>query len=1103
MQGKAGCCVGVVAIVVAWLLFSVPSVKAQFSSGIEGIVSDTSSAMIPNAKVTVTNVATGVPRVVTANEAGYFRVTNLAAGAYSINIEAQGFKSQTLKDLVLEVDQIRSVPVTLEVGSMVTRVTVQAAAQVVDTSQSRVSSDLPQTMVQEMPLVGRNIYSLTALTAGITGTGGQKGGQQAVLATDNFSNEPGVGINAAGQRQESNVFLLDGSYVTSEPAGGIVNLSPNPDTVQEVRVTANNFSAEQGRNSGAMIEVFTKYGTNGLHGTLSWFHTNNVLQARTYPWGAIPAYRRNEFNVTVGGPIKKDKTFFFGSFNPLRSSIANRYLDTVETPEFRQYVTQNFPNTIAAQIFQSAPPAAEPTSDIQTVSEYVAANPGFFPAPAIPGELPAIGTASISQTLTRNGWQWSGRLDHNMREGKDRFYGQVFRVGVNQLSPFTRPSFNYVEPLRTLYTKFSHAHIFSPTILNEFAVTYMRVQGSEPGNQLQIPNIDIAGVSGFGTWAPGVYIQNNYEWRDVLNWNRGKHGLKFGAEFRRGHDDMLFADIYNRPSYSFANLLDFAQDKPFSQSGPVIDPKTGGYGGLSTGDRTLYKGFFVQDDWKVRPNLTLNVGLRIDDYGHLGSAKPYVPPIFQFGAGETFVERLASGFADVRSNHKGSLSRVWGLAPRLGFAWSPFGSQKTAVRGGYGVYYDRIPNQGWFNPIVNNPPLVAALSTDIRQGGQVAYALGTTQGTGFPIPAGVSFQFDPRNGILALDPATGQYVQQYVDVGGVDGYIRPPQVQNWMIGVQREILPDLVLEVDYLGSVGHRLYLATNINRFPGDLVEHLGNLTRINPSFSSIDFFRTIGNSASHNVTFGVTKRMSHQWTLRALYTYGKVLDYTSTSGSVSGTSVLDATNIRAQRGPADFDLRQKLAIQSNWTLPNPWKEGFRSKLFGGWELGGIATLQTGPTFTVITSAPFNLATDAEGNLIYPLQNVGGDYNADGFSYDVPDTPAFGNHLSKKSRSDYIAGVLDPSDFPRPALGREGNLGRNTFTGPGFANVDFSIIKNSKIPWWAHEGANFQFRTEFFNLFNRVNLSGVENDLTSSDFGRATNAFTARAVQFGIRIVY
>ena len=394
--------------------------------------------------------------------------------------------------------------------------------------------------------------------------------------------------------------------------GGVVNLSPNPDTVQEVRITAQNFSAEQGRNSGAMVEVFTKYGTNDLHGALSWFHTNNALRARVYPWeGEIPAFRRNEFSASVGGAIKKEKTFFFGSFNPLRSSVAQSYLDTVETPEFRQYVIQNFPDTIAAHIFEVAPPLADPYKDIQTVAEYSAANPGLFSPPAIPADLPAVGTAAISAVLQRNGWQWSGRLDHVIRGGKDRFYGQVYRVGVNELYPNTRPAFTFMQPLRTLYAKFSHTHIFSASMLNEFGATYMRVQGSSPGKNLEIPSIDVGGIAGYGTWAPGVYIQNNYEWRDVLSLNRGGHGLKFGAEIRRGMDDAIFADVYNRPSFSFANLLDFAQDQPYSQNGPVINPETGGYGGLSTGVRPLYTAFFVQDDWKVNRQADAKPGIPV------------------------------------------------------------------------------------------------------------------------------------------------------------------------------------------------------------------------------------------------------------------------------------------------------------------------------------------------------------------------------------------------------------------------------------------------------------------------------------------------------------
>jgi hypothetical protein len=1101
---KARLGVYIVLAALACMLAASPS-AAQFSSGIEGTVFDPTGAVVPGANVTVVNVATAAPRAITTNESGHFRITNLAAGSYTITVRMQGFQTQTVTDVRLEVDQIRSIPVSMRVGDVATSIEVAATAAAIDTSQSRVSAELSANTVQEMPLVGRNMYSLTALTPGITGPGAQKGGQQAVVATDNYSNEPGVGVNAAGQRQESNVFMLDGSYTSSEPAGGIVNLSPNPDTVQEVRVTATNFSADQGRNSGAMIEVFTKYGTNNLHGTLSWFHTNNVLRARVYPWeGEIPAFRRNEFSVTVGGPIRKDKTFFFGSFNPLRSSVAQNYLDTVETPQLRSYVVSNFPDSIAAYILQKAPPASEPFGNIETVADHVAANPGFFAPPdLIPGDLPAVGTTAIAQSLTRNGWQWSGRIDHIMRDGKDRFYGQVYRIGVDQLYPFTRPAFNFVEPLRTAYVKFNYTHVFSPSMLNDFGTTYMRVEGTDGGAGLEIPDIGIGGVSGFGTWAPATYIQNNYEWRDVLSWNRGNHGLRFGVEFRWGQDDALFAAVYNRPSFSFANLLDFALDQPFSQSGPLVNPVTGSYGGLSTGVRTLYSGVFVQDDWKVRRNLTINLGFRYDDFGHLGSSKPYDTPYFEFGQGGTFAERVAEGRVDFRSNKKGSLSRVRGLGPRIGFAWSPFAAGKTSLRGGYGIYYDRPPNQFWWNPSSSNPPLVASLATNVFEGGQVAYALGTPEGTGFPIPAGVEFQLDSRNGVLERDPLTGEYIQRRVSVAGVDAELRPAQVQNWLLGIQHELVRDLVLEVDYMGSVGHRLYVRTDINRFPGDLVQNLGTLTRLNPSFSTVNFSRALGNSSSHNLAVMVTKRMSQNWTVRGLYAFGKALDYHSNSGSVGGTSIIDVTDIRGQWGRSDYDLRHKLALHTMWILPDPWKQGALSKLLGAWQVGSITILQTGLPFTVYTNGAFVLARDADGNILFPLQNIGGDYNADGVRYDVPNTPSFGDELTGKTRSDYITGVFNASDFPAPPLGENGTLGRNKFSGPGFAGTDFSLIKNIRIPWFVKEGANLQVRTEIFNLFNRVNLGAVAGNLRSGNFGKSTDAFTPRTFQFGLRIVF
>jgi hypothetical protein len=319
---------------------------------------------------------------------------------------------------------------------------------------------------------------------------------------------------------------------------------------------------------------------------------------------------------------------------------------------------------------------------------------------------------------------------------------------------------------------------------------------------------------------------------------------------------------------------------------------------------------------------------------------------------------------------------------------------------------------------------------------------------------------------------------------------------NWSLAFQYAFARDYVVETAYIGSVGRKLYQEYDVNRFNGDLLD--GRLDRLNPSFGVIGYAQANGSSSYHGATVSVKKRFARGLDFQAGYTFGKAIDTASSFGR--GLNIYDPLRLDLNLGRADFDVRHKVASSIVYDIPAP---RFLDKLLGGWQLGAVTILQSGPPFTVLCGQPFVAVRDASGKII---GNSGCDFNADGRSGDSPNTPAFGNTKTGLSRSDYMFPnrIFQVSDFPRPALGVLGNLERNTFPSPGFANTDFILMKKTKIPWFfGKEGANLHFRAEFFNLFNRVNLDRPVGDTNSPDFGRSTRAFGARNAQFGLKIEF
>jgi hypothetical protein len=1088
---------------------------AQFTSGIEGTVSDPTGAVVPGATVTIKNEETGAAQTVQTQDSGSFRFTTLPSSAFTVSVAAQGFKTTVQEHIQLPVAETRTINIRMVVGGTDSTVTVTDEAPPVETAQARVSGQVSEKEVHDLPLSGRNFYTLVVLTPGVTGLASGGGQAYAQASGDIFNPEYGVNLSANGSRAESNSFLIDSASIDSSQRNGVTNVNPNAEDVQEVRVAANNFSSEFGRNGAALVNIITKQGSNKWHGTLGFYHTDNKLQAANeFQSAGVPVFRRNEGAWSFGGPIRKDHTFFFASMDILKSGVATGRAATVLTPDFINFMQTNFPNNVSTSVANSFPASINPTSNFTTAGTMNGTDCSTLPSPSdpittevgsIPCNFPVTGVGSFATGLPRNGFQYTARLDHSMNNNKDRFFVTFNKTTLHQVlfgAPFVYPAFNTIEPTYSEHFALGWVHA-AGNFVNEFGFATTRPFGEAKVNHPEVPGITVLGIEGYQTgWGPNAFVQNNFEWRDVASFTHGSHNLKVGGNVTRGRADHESSRVYNRPEFQFNSVFDFATDKANSESQFGFDPNTGArlnklYSLVRDGSLSA----FVQDDWKLAPNFTLNLGFRYEDFfnpsdglGDQGVCNMVFP-----SSGGDLRSQIPTG---VMTCSKHLLNHTLNtFSPRVGFAWDPTKQGKMSVRGGFGIFYDK-PSEQLYNDYFTNSPKFALGSACAQCGtNQPLFALGTTSDPpyNYPLPPGIQPGLLPSGGLIS-----GQ-----ANVTVADRNMGPSYMENWFFGVQRAVTSTTVAEVDYIGSVGRHLYAKYNVNRFAGDLIQNGGNFTGLAPGFGAINYGQDSESSGYNGFTASVRQRASHGVTLNAAYTFSKAIDQAS---KLDGAEHVDAFNDSLSRGLADFDVRHRLAFTTLWNLPSPHGSGFMNKLLGGWELTNVTILQSGPPFSVICTAGFDPAKDSSGAVILPItQNNGCDYNADGTNYDRPNTPSFGNSKSGLSRSDYLGGIfacggtaLCGSIFPSPGL-QEGNLGRNTFHGPGFANTDFSVIKNLKIPWFiGGEGANLQFRTEFFNVFNRVNLTQVNSDIANlSNFGKSTGTYPARDIQFALRIAF
>jgi hypothetical protein len=1060
---------------------------AQFSGNISGNVQDPTGASVPAATVTLTNDSTGEALTTKSDSGGAFLFVSLAPGNYKIAVVASGFATTNLS-VALLTEQTLNVPVRLSVSTIAEKVEVTGEAPTINTADSRTQLTLESQAVAELPLQGRNLIALTTLAPGVTGLGLVGGSPGS--AADNFSTETQVDASANGRGSVGNMYVVDGMDVTSDIRPGVLNLTPNPDSIQEMTVQPNTFTVDYGRASSVQMVMTSKYGTDQFHGNVSDYYTYQGFWAGTEFLHNYAPFHSNNFSGSIGGPvIPHHQFFFFFAIEPLRSSASSgTSSQTFEDAAFASWAQQNFPNTVGTTLLaKHAPTGATVTSVAKTAADIFPGTCGTATTANLPCSTPMIDNGVFNASSFRNGLQWNTRIDKYF--AKDRIYGNFYRTTLDTGGPNVRPAFSTTSTFVTDSLQVNETHTLSSTTLNEAVFGYHKVQGiADLTGDFTVPSVGVSGQGvGFGVgFAQGNFIQHNYHWRDVLTHVQGSHTLKFGYEGRRGDDLALFAPVYNQPNFGFDNLLDLVEDHPHTESGLAYNVLSGQPAKGQYEYAIITHGLFAEDSWRAKKNLTLTLGLRWDDFGNPYPLSGTTLANFHLGPGATLNDQIANGFMIQQGNvFNHALSA---FSPRVGFSWDPTGKADWVIRGGFGMYHDWTTLGNDENGLKGNPPGWVVPTFFRGSSTPPLFGLGTSATTpaGFPHPALVGSVLDSHGGIVGSQ----------FNVGGLDTNLGSPITYNYTTTVEKRIFHEIVASVGYSGSQSRNLIegsgqqtatsYGTNINRFAGDLVLNYPTPKHLNPSFGSITFAQNGAVSGYEALILALRGRFSKRGFFNFSYTRSNSKDDTQLYPTF--------TNLHQYYAPSVFDAPNRVSLSFSYDLPgmNSGNAVARA-VTNGWVFSDITIFQSGYPFTVFTDASFQPILNGAGQ-VTGLQPGSGDYNADGYNYDFPNVE---NYSQGTSRNAFLNGVFPVGNFTTPTLGTEGNELAYRYRGPNYLNFDMSLAKNTKI----YERLNLQFRFDYFNVLNRPNLTGMDGDLAHSTFGKATSQFNPRWLQLGITL--
>jgi hypothetical protein len=1102
--------------------------QAQFTSNVQGLVQDPTGAGIPKATVQIVNSGNQVTRVAITDASGNFRFVSLAPGLYKVTADVAGFAKAEV-DITLQTEQTLNVPVTLKIGSATESINVTAEVPVVDIADSRNQMTLDNQAVAQLPVNGRNLVTLVTLAPGVSGLGTTGGGQPGKAGTpgsgvDNYSTETQVDASANGQGQMSNMYVIDGLDVTSGIRQGVLNLTPNPDSIQESSIQVNTFSSEYSRASGLQTVFTTRSGSDQFHGSAAdYFNYQNMFATTHFSGPKYLPFHSNNLSFSIGGPvIPRHQFYFFFSVEPLRSSQGTSGSVTFADPRFISFAQTNFPNTVGTHLLStyltSNVVGAAPS---QTAQQVLGADPATgcgTPATAnIPCALPMIDTGSFSATQIRNGTQYFARLDKYFKS--DRIYASLYRTLLTTGAASAMPQFSALNHNWQVAVQVNWAHTFSPTTLNEAIFGGNRVEGvlGSGAKDYTVPSVAVTGINvdsgqAFGVgFAQGDFIQHNYHWRDVLTHVQGKHSLKFGYEGWFGDDVEPFQGPYSQPTFNFNNLLTLAQDAPTTENHVMYDPNTGKPVLWSWNAASTTWGLFAEDTWKLAKNLTLTLGLRYDDSGNPWSrSATTVFGNFYLGAGQTPQQQVANGYA--KASHNALLHSVNNLfSPRAGFAWDPTGRGDWVVRGGAGIYNDWLTQANVQEEFRGSPP-GPVTPTFFAGGTSTAGAPIFVLGTSSKPPFGFTYP----NLVAGLN-SQGGIAGANFGIGGINPLLKSPRVDVWALTLEKKVASNYAASVGYSGSHSYNLVGGGNsagivsygqdINAFAGDLIQNESLVpTRLNPSFGQILYTNNDRHANYEGVFFDFKGRFSRGF-FDASYTRSRSQDD-------AGAYPAEA-NPQQYYGPSPWDVPNRFSLTFNYQLRGLSSgAGLVGHLTGGWGISGTSIFQSGYPVMVWTTASYQPVCQNTAPNAPPCPSVAnpavgyaagsGDYNADGDSSGVggvgTDYPNVNSYHQGTSRSAFLNGVFSAGQFSAPTtFGTQGNEKPYQFRSPNFAETDVNFYKDTHIT----ERVNLQLRFEFFNIFNRPNLTSFDSNLPDGTFGKATSQQLPRWWQLGAKLAF
>jgi hypothetical protein len=1097
------------------------TLRAQsWNSHLEGLITDPSGAVMPQVQVTVKNSSSGQDRHTQTNQQGFYTFPLLPVGVYDLTAAAPGFAERVLHGLTLQVGQSARVDLTLQLATGRAVTQVEARPPLVQAASPAIGDELSNQRVTSLPLNGRQFSQLALLAAGAVPPYPNS-------ATQQF-NTPGLGLGFSvdGQRSERNNFSLDGITLI-EPFAYSLTVSPSADAIREFRVVENSYSADQGVVSGAQVNIVTRSGSDRFSGTAYEFLRNSALDAKNYfddPHLPIPPFRQNQYGASLGGPLRRDRTFFFTQYEGfrIRQSLTNTTL--LPTASERQ---GNFTGTNPAtgQPFPAIlnPSSSQPFSgnqissaDLNAVSLAVLAR---VPLPNQANALTGADNSIDAGLHSLNAHQFTARLDHQLNP-KEQLFGRLLISRDTQTMPFVPDSFANNPPAPPGFgddvqdsgvnLALGLTSIFRPTLINDFRFGYSYFDGTKQGRNIHsgflptlgitrapgstndgIPAIDIPGYADLGDsdiFQPEDRKNHTFQFTDSLVWVKGRHTFQFGEDLRGlrlfylvedfGQGVFQFDD--GASSVSGTAFSDFLLGRPF-----LSYAQAGNSGG---NDRLDYLGAYFTDEFHATPRLSLTYGLREEFY---------TPPVNIDGRASILDPSDAERFVVLNDHGQAApmtssplmqqLSSLYGLqfissqqaglpnslvkpdwsdwAPRLGFAYDLRGDGKNALRGGLGVFNSLMELDYTAETRLSAPITEFLLGLDLCRFygpgacGQssappvLTYQLGYTLGN--QEPTAISSPPNIRNGY----------------------------VYEWSLSYEHAITTNTVLSLSYTGSAGHKLPRRSlqnqGIPNLPG---ERLG----YHPQPGSNQFVRATDVNSNYTALVArLERRFSGGLSFVAGYTYAKSLD---TASGLDGTDqAQDNYDMRAEYGRSDFDMRQRATFSGAWQLPfgasRRWaKEGVPGHLFGGWQMAGIATLQSGQPLTAVLATALS-GTQSNGtdrpNLISNSNLPGGQrgpndwFNRSAFA----PPPAF-----------YDA---------QGAYSIPGNEGRNVITGPGLASWDTSLDRHFRL----NERFSTVFRAEFFNLTNHPNFNRPGLIVGTSQFGEISSAANSRQIQFSFRL--